>query len=253
MADRKVFVAGATGVIGRRLVPLLVDAGYMVFGATGSLEKRAGLRTAAVEPVVIDVYDAKASSRTLAGIAPQIVINQLTDLPPGLDPARMSEGLARNARIRSEGTRNLVAAALRAGAQRMIAQSIAWVYAAGRQPHVEDDPLDRGTDGELAITVNGIVELERLTLQSPPLAGIVLRYGRIYGPGTGSDAPRRAPALHVDAAAHAVLLGLEYGESGVFNIAEDNEIVSSAKARRELGWDPGWRMSSSGMQMTDRS
>ena len=106
----------------------------------------------------------------------------------------MSEARARNARIRSEGTRNLVAAALRAGTQRIIAQSIAWVYAAGRQPHVEDDPLDRGTEGELAITVHGIVELERLILLSPPLAGIVLRYGRIYGPGTGSDALRGAPA-----------------------------------------------------------
>jgi len=99
--------------------------------------------------------------------------------------------------------------------------------------------------------VDGIVELERLTLHSPPLAGIVLRYGRIYGPGTGSEAPRGAPALHVDAAAHAVLMALQYSGSGAFNIAEDNEIVSSAKARRELGWDPGWRMSSSGMQTTE--
>jgi len=251
MVDRKVFVAGATGVIGRRLVPLLVDAGYIVFGATRSPDKRAGLRAAAAEPVVVDGYDADALSRTLAAIAPQIVINQLTDLPPGLDPARMSEARARNARIRSEGTRNLVAAALRAGTVRMIAQSIAWVYAAGRQPHVEDDPLDLRIDGELAITVHGIVELERLTLHSPPLAGIVLRYGHIYGPGTGSDAPRGAPALHVDAAAHAVLLALEHGEPGAFNIAEDNEIVSSAKARRELGWDAGWRMSRSGTQTTE--
>jgi nucleoside-diphosphate-sugar epimerase len=84
--------------------------------------------------------------------------------------------------------------------------------------------------------------LERLTLASPPLQGIVLRYGQIYGPGTGRDAPAGSAPLHVDAAAHAALLAIERGTAGIFNIAEDSGFVSIAKARRDLGWEPGFRL-----------
>jgi nucleoside-diphosphate-sugar epimerase len=86
------------------------------------------------------------------------------------------------------------------------------------------------------------VTLERLTLTSPPLEGVVLRYGQIYGPGTSSDEPAGSAPLHVDAAAHAALLAIEGAEPGIFNIAEDTGYVSIAKARRELGWDPGFRL-----------
>jgi nucleoside-diphosphate-sugar epimerase len=154
----------------------------------------------------------------------------------------MGEALARNARIRSEGVRNLVMAALEAGVHRVIAQSVAWVYAPGSHPHVEEDPLDLNAEGTVQITVRGVVELERLTLRSLPLTGTVLRYGRIYGPGTGSDTPRGPPALHVDAAAYAALLALERGAAGIFNITEDDAMVSNAKARRELSWNPDFRL-----------
>jgi nucleoside-diphosphate-sugar epimerase len=238
----RILLAGAAGAIGRRLVPLLVDAGHEVFGTTRSEARARALRSAAVSPVVMDAFDAPAVARIVAAIHPEVVIHQLTDLPAGLDPSRMAEALVRNARIRSEGTRNLVAAALGAGARRLIAQSIAWVYAPGGEPHSEADPLDLHAEGTRALTVEGVVALERLTTASPPLEGVVLRYGQIYGPGTGRDAPAGSAPLHVDAAAHAALLAIDRAEPGIFNIAEESAFVSSAKARGELGWNPRFRL-----------
>src|SRR5262249_22492938 len=127
----KIFLAGAAGAVGKRLVPLLLDAGHRVVGTTRSTTQADALRTARVEPVVVDVFDAATLSRALSAARPDIVVHQLTDLPPGLDPDRMAEGTRRNARMRGEGTRNLVAATLAAGAHRLVAQSIAWMYAPG--------------------------------------------------------------------------------------------------------------------------
>ena len=239
---KRVLVAGATGAIGSRLVPLLRSAGYEVFGTTRSPAKVRALEAAGAEPLVIDVFDAAALSREVGAVRPEAVIHQLTDLPPGLDAARMAEALPRNARIRSEGTRNLAAAALAAGARRFIAQSIAWVYAPGPEPHAEDDALERPAEGPRAVTLEGVAALERITLQSPPLEGIVLRYGQLYGPGTGSDEARGSVPLHVDAAALAALLAIDKGRHGIFNIAEPNPHVSVEKARRELGWNSGFRL-----------
>jgi nucleoside-diphosphate-sugar epimerase len=175
-------------------------------------------------------------------LEPDIVIHQLTDLQLGRDPKMMAEAIVRNARIRSEGTQNLVAAGLAASARRLIAQSIAWAYAPGPQPYSENDPLDLDAEGTRGTSVRGIAMLERLTITSQPLEGVVLRYGQLYGPGTGNDQASGSAPLHVDAAAHAALLAVERGKAGVFNIAEDSGFVSIAKARRELGWDPGFRI-----------
>ena len=142
----------------------------------------------------------------------------------------------RNARVRDEGTRNLVAAALAAGARRLIAQSIAWAYAPGTEPHSESDPLDTDAQGDRAITIRGVIALEELTLRSPPLEGIVLRYGQLYGPGTHADVPSASTPVHVDAAAYAALLAIERGAPGAFNIAQPNPHVATAKAVTELGW-----------------
>src|ERR1700756_132654 len=181
----KIFLAGATGAIGRRLIPLLREAGHHVVGTTRSAEKTDALRTMGVEPVVVDVFDAPALSRIISTVRPDILVHQLTDLPYGLDPAKMAEASQRNARIRSEGTQNLVSAAIQAGVPRMVTQSIAWMYASGAEPHSETDPLDLNASGGRATTVAGVAALERLTLSSPPIAGIVLRYGHLYGPNTG--------------------------------------------------------------------
>jgi nucleoside-diphosphate-sugar epimerase len=237
----RIFLAGAAGAIGKRLVPLLLDAGHHVVGTTRSTSKADALRTVGVEPVVVDVFDAPALSRAVCAARPDIVVHQLTDLPPGLDPTRMAEGTRRNARMRREGTRNLVAAALAAGVHRLAAQSIAWMYAPGREPHGEDDPLDVHAEGTRAVTADGVVTLERLTVASPPIDGVVLRYGHLYGPGTGADAAEM-PSLHVDAAAWAALLVIEKARRGIYNIAEANGYLSTDKARRELGFDPSFRL-----------
>src|SRR5215472_16858969 len=147
-----IFLAGATGAIGKRLVPLLLDAGHHVVGTTRSPMKAAVLRTAGVDPVVVDVFDGPSLSRAVLEAHADLVIHQLTDLPPGLDPSRMAEGTLRNARMRSEGTRNLIAAALASGARRFNTQSISWMYAPGLQPHLEDDPLDIHAVATRAVT-----------------------------------------------------------------------------------------------------
>src|SRR6201996_1608035 len=174
MADC-LFLAGATGAIGRRVAPLFVAAGWRVVGTTRSSDKAPMLRELGVEPVVVDVFDAAALRAALEAVRPQVVMHQLTDLPPGLDPARMAEASQRNARIRDEGTRNLLVAALAAGARRMLAQSIGWAYADGSLPHAEGDPLDTNFDGPRGVTLRGVASLERQVLEAS-LDAIVLRY-----------------------------------------------------------------------------
>ena len=239
MADC-VFLAGATGAIGRRLAPLLVADGWRVVGATRSIERSDALRGLGVEPVVVDVFDADGLRAAVVAARPHLVIHQLTDLPPALDPARMGEALVRNARIREEGTRNLVAAALQAGAQRLIAQSVAFAYAPGPLPHGEDDPLNVAADGAAGVSARGVASLERQVLDAA-LAGVVLRYGRLYGPGTGFDKPGGAGPIHVDAAARAAQLAASTGGAGLYNCAEDDGAVSSEKAKQALGWSADWR------------
>jgi nucleoside-diphosphate-sugar epimerase len=238
----RIFLVGATGAIGQRLVPLLRTAGHHVAGTTRFEAKAATLRALGAEPIVVDVFDADALKQAVLAAKPVIVIHQLTDLPPGLDPAKMADALVRNARIRDEGTRNLVQAALFAGARRMIAQSIAWIYAPGTTPHLESDPLNVEADGSYNVSIAGVVALETQTLQSPPLDGIVLRYGQLYGPGTGRDAPQGAAPVHVDAAAQAALLAIDRGAPGIYNIAEPNDLVATDKARRDLGFDARFRL-----------
>ncbi len=238
----RIFLAGATGVIGGRLLPLLRSAGHSVWGTTRSWDKAASLRDMGAEPVVVDVFDAEALATAVLEAKPEIVIHQLTDLAEVRDPAKRSAALARNARIRDEGTRNLVLAARRAGARRLIAQSIAWVYAAGAKPHREDEPLDLNADGPQGVTVRGVASLERQVLGAPPMEGVVLRCGRLHGPGSGADKPPPGPAVHVDAAAFAAALAIDHGEPGIFNIADPGSEVSSQKSIAELGWRADFRI-----------
>jgi nucleoside-diphosphate-sugar epimerase len=235
----RVFLAGAGGAIGRRLTPLLRAAGHAVTGTTRSRDKTEALAKLGAKPVVVDVFDAAALGRVVAAAAPQAIIHQLTDLAFAPGTPQYEEGLARNAHIRIEGTRNLVAAAKAAGVARMIAQSIAFVYAPGPGARVESDPLS--ADPATAGTVEGVQALEQAVLALPQ--GIVLRYGFFYGPGTWSpQGASRAPAVHIDAAAQAALLALSKGQPGIYNIAEDDPGLSSEKAKRELGFDPAFRI-----------
>jgi len=237
----RIFLAGATGVIGRRLALLLRDAGHDVTGTTRNPDKAARLQAIGVTPVVVDVFDADAVTQAAADSRLDVVIRQLTDLPSAPGTPGYAAGQEANRRLRIEGTSNLVRAATMAGVRRMIAQSIAFVYAPGEGLREESDPLDVAAEPPRQFTVQGVVALEREVLQTSALAGVVLRYGYLYGPGTWYDAPPKPPSVHVDAAAHAALLAIDKG-SGVYNIAEDDGAVSSSKARRELGFDPAFRM-----------
>ena len=236
----KIFLAGAAGVIGRRLLPLLVERGYEVHGTTRSSARATDLERAGARPVVLDAFDRPAVIAAVAAVRPDVVIHQLTDLSGGFAAEKVAETLARNSRLRTEGTRNLVEAARAAGVRRLIAQSIAWVYAPGREPHTEGDPLDRAAAGPRAVTVMGVVALEEAVLTAVPIEGLVLRHGWLYGPGA-SDKPAGAPPLHVDAAGSAALLAVERGVPGVYNVAEPDPYIDVDKARRELGWDPAFR------------
>ena len=230
-----IFLAGAAGAIGRCLGPMLVADGWRVVGTTRSPDRAAQLQQCGVEPAIVDVYDAAALVRAVSRAAPAIVIHQLTDLPRDADPSQLDEARARNARIRDEGTRNIVAATLAAGARRLIAQSIAFAYAEGPRPYAEVAPLDIGKPGTAGVTARGVASLESQVLAAP-LHGIVLRYGRLYGPGTGVDSPPRGGPLHVAAAARAAMCALSRGEPGIYNIAEDDGFVDVSKAARLLGW-----------------
>jgi len=237
-----IFVAGASGAIGRRLVPLLLAAGHSVTGTTRTAEKAVALKAQGARPAVVDVFDASALATAVVEARPDVIIHQLTDLPQTLDPAGLRDVLARNSRLRIEGTANLMAAALAAGTRRVVSQSIAFAYADGPEPHAETDPLASGEgDQPAAVTARGVRELEDLTLHTPGIDGLVLRYGRLYGPGTWNTPNARAP-LHVDAAALAALLAVSRGVPGIYNIAEDDGAVAIDKARQELSFDPAFRL-----------
>lgn len=182
----RILVAGATGVIGVRIVPLLVAAGHVVGGLTRSAEKAGMLRDAGAEPIVCDVYDRERLIELVTAFGPDAVIHELTDLPDDLAEVRGSA--AANARIRTEGTANLIAAARAAGTTRLLAQSIAW-----------DLPPGVGADA--------VAQLERAVQD---VDGTVLRYGQFYGPGTyHPDEPPEPPRVHLDRAARATIEALD--------------------------------------------
>jgi nucleoside-diphosphate-sugar epimerase len=237
---KRIFVAGASGAIGRRLCRLLVNEGWSVIGTTRSLEKVPMLRDLGVEPEIVDVFNEALLLEIVRKAEPEVVVHQLTDLPPALDPAKMAEALVRTDRLREIGTRNLVGAAVAAGVQRMVAQSLAFVYAPGPMPYREDAPLNLD-DPVFGATARAVASLEQQVLAAP-LTGIVLRYGKLYGPGTGFDLPASDGPLHVDDAADAARRALTRGETGVYNIAEDDGAVSINKAADALGWVPGFRL-----------
>lgn len=237
-----IFLAGAGGAIGRRLCRLLVADGWRVFGTTRSPQKATLLRSMGIEPLIVDVFDAEALAKAARAAQARIVIHQLTDLPPGLDPKRMAAARESNARLRDVGTRNLIAAALACGMRRLIAQSIAFAYAPGPKPYREDAPLNVDAPDESGgITARGVARLEDQVLGGS-FEGVVLRYGRLYGPGTGFDTSPAGGPVHVDAAAEAARLAVSRGPPGIYNIAEEDGTICSAKAVSLLGWHPGFRI-----------
>ena len=191
----RIFLAGASGVIGVRLVPLLVAAGHEVAGMTRSPGKLDGLRALGAEPVLCDVYDADALRAAVVRFGPDVMMHQLTDLPD--TEAKIPEFGARNDRMRSEGTGNLLAAAESAGAERILAQSIAW-----------EQPGNRG------VTTR---EFENSVLN---VGGVVIRYGQLYGLGTYFDTEKPSPPrIQIDEAARRTVPILD-APPGIVEVVE---------------------------------
>jgi nucleoside-diphosphate-sugar epimerase len=236
----KVFVAGASGAIGRPLVRQLLLAGHEVTGMTRREENAAAIRAAGAEAVVCDVFDAPALQSAVSEAAPEVVIHELTALPPRFDP-KSRDALVPTNRLRTEGTRNLIAAAKAAGARRMVAESVAFVYVPeGDWVKGEDAPAFGDAPGPFGKAGRALADLERQVTGAEGLEGIVLRYGWLYGPGTSYDRKgpqteefrkRRMPIVgkgtgtfsfvQVEDAASATVAAVERGEPGAYNVVDD--------------------------------
>jgi 2-alkyl-3-oxoalkanoate reductase len=235
-----VFVAGASGAIGRPLVDRLIAAGHEVVGMTRREGRAAEIRDAGADCVVCDVFDTEALTDAMTAAKPEVVVHELTSLPARIDPRR-GETYAATNRLRTEGTANLVAAARAAGARRFVSQSIAFIYApVGPMVVAESAPVLEEISGHLGEGMAATLDGERQVLAADGLEGLVLRYGYFYGPGT-SFAPdgtmaedvrrRRFPIVgsgegrmsfvHVEDASAATVAACERGGPGVYNVCDD--------------------------------
>lgn len=237
----RVFVAGATGAIGRQLVPQLVEAGHEVHGTTRTESKREMLSEMGAVPVVADALDPDQVAEAVGRAKPEVIVHQLTAIGEVLDMRHFDRDFAQTNRLRTEGTDHLLSAGRAAGVRRFVAQSFFVPYArAGAPVKTEDDPFDAPPAREMRETVGAIRYLERAVLGAQWTEGIVLRYGGFYGPGT-SLAPgaaqvemirkRRFPIvgdgggvwsfIHIADAAAATVAAIERGKPGVYNIVDD--------------------------------
>jgi nucleoside-diphosphate-sugar epimerase len=250
--SRRVFIAGATGEIGRRLTPALVEAGDDVYGLARSEARAERVRELGATPVMGDALDRAAMMAAVAEARPEIIVHQLTAIPRKVsNPRRFGAMLETTNRLRRDGTRYLVEAAERHGVRRVVAQSIAFAYAVDG-PEIADEsaPLDTGADGSWGEIVRAVAALEDAVLGGPGFEGAVLRYGSFYGPGTayardgaiGSFVAKRLlpiigggegrqPFIHMDDATSATVAALNRG-AGVYNVVDDDP----ARARE---WIPG--------------
>jgi 2-alkyl-3-oxoalkanoate reductase len=258
----RVFVAGASGAIGRPLLSKLVAAGHEATGMTRSEARAEDVRAAGAEAAVVDVFDSDALRAAVIDFRPDVLVHQLTALPERMDFRKKDLYTATN-RLRTEGTRNLLEAARAAGARRFISQSIAFAYRNDGPPvKTEDDPILEHATGAFASGVTALREMESAVLGADGLEGLVLRYGFFYGPGThyGSDGTivadvrrRRMPIvgkgtgvfsfIHVDDAADATVAAVERGAPGVYNVTDDEPapmsewlpvLAAAAGAKRPL-------------------
>jgi nucleoside-diphosphate-sugar epimerase len=271
----RIFVAGAAGVIGRSLLPKLLQAGHEVIGLTHKEENKTILESLGAQAVIADVYERESIFAAIQAAQPEVVIHQLTSLS--------QRNFADNSKIRIEGTRNIVDASLTSGVKQIIAQSISWAYEAGEGPATENTPLDTNASESRMRTIEGIRSLEKAVAEIPN--HVILRYGMLYGQGTWYDAAGlmteeirqgRLTAteavtsfLHVEDAANAAALALNW-PSGPVNIVDNepargidwvpvfSEILgaprpplqmgregwergaSNTKARMDYGWSPSY-------------
>ena len=239
----KVFVAGATGALGRPLVKQLVERGHEVTGMTRSESKQELLRELGARPVVADALDPDAVARAVAEADPEVIVHQLTAIGE-FNPRHMERDFAATNRLRTEGTDHLLAAGRAVGVKRFVAQSFApWPYArTGGMVKTEDDPLDTSPPAQIRTTLDAIKYLEEAVMGAEWTEGVVLRYGGFYGPGTSIGLhplgeqiemirARKLPLagkgtgvwsfIHIEDAAAATVEAIEHGERGIFNVVDD--------------------------------
>jgi 2-alkyl-3-oxoalkanoate reductase len=237
----RVFVAGASGAIGRPLVRQLVEAGHEVTGMTRRRAAATEIEAAGARGVVCDAFDRDALTVAMAEARPQVLVHELTALPDVFD-FRDPELYTATNRVRTEGTRNLLAAAREAGTGRVVAQSIAFVYApVGGWVKDEDAPVMNDAPGPFGEALDAVFDLERQVIEADGIDGVVLRYGFFYGPGTsyagdgyhaGEVRRRRFPIvgrgdgtlsfIHVEDAASATVVAVERGAPGIYNVVDDD-------------------------------
>jgi nucleoside-diphosphate-sugar epimerase len=265
----KVFLAGATGALGQRLIPVLTARGHEVFGMTRSPEKSELLGELGAVPVVADGLQRAWVIEAVTRSEPDVVVHQMTGLSRMKGLRNFDKEFELTNRLRIDGTDHLLEAARRAGARRFVAQSFGnWDYERdGTGAKTEDDPFDPDPPANQRRSLEAIRYLEDAVLHAEGLEGIVLRYGNFYGPGTGFAADgeivpmlrrRRFPIvgdgagvwsfIHIDDAAHATAVAVEQGAGGVYNIADDEpapvsewlpelaRVVGAAPPRRVPVW-----------------
>jgi nucleoside-diphosphate-sugar epimerase len=238
----RVFVAGATGAIGKQLVPRLVAAGHEVHGMTRSESKQAILHELGAVPVVADALDPNQVAEAVGRARPDVIVHQLTAIPARLNLRHFDRDFALTSRLRTEGTDYLLSAGQAVGVRRFVAQSYFASYArTGAAVKSEEDPFDPAPAREMREVLAAIRHLEEAVLRARWTEGIVLRYGALYGPGT-SLAPgaeqvelvrrRKFPLvgdgggvwsfIHVADAAEATVAAVEHGSRGVYNVVDDD-------------------------------
>jgi 2-alkyl-3-oxoalkanoate reductase len=238
----KIFVAGATGNVGSRLIPLLVDRGHQVVGTTRTAAKADRLTSVGAEPMIVDGLDRDGLTAAVAKAEPDIVVHQMTALSVSFDMRRIDQVFAMTNRLRTKGTDILLAAARSAGVRKFVAQSFAgWPYArVGGPVKTEEDPLDPSPPARLRDTLDAIRHLESAALSAGDIDGVVLRYGGFYGPQSSISPDgeivamvrkRRFPIVgdgagvwsfvHLDDVATATAAAIERGAPGIYNIVDD--------------------------------
>ena len=240
----KIFLAGATGALGRQLLPRLVERGHEVTGLTRSESKTQLVRELGGRPVVGDALVPESVAQAVAAAEPEVIVHQLTAIPHALDMRHFARAFAQTNRLRTEGTDHLLAAGRAVGARRFVAQSYApAIFArAGGPVKAEDDPLDERPPGQMRATVDAIRHLESAVTGAGWIDGVVLRYGAFYGPGTNfSLGPegamleairkRQVPLvgraggvwsfIHIEDAAEATVNAIEGRGTGIYNVVDD--------------------------------
>jgi nucleoside-diphosphate-sugar epimerase len=232
----KIFVVGATGLIGTKLTKRLLEEGYDVAGLTRSQQGKAKLEDQGVTGFIGDVFKADTVEAAVASYKPDVIINEITDLKQA--------DMSANTRVRKEGTKNIVSAALNNDVQHIQSQSIAFVYEGGQGLATEETPLDYQATGERKVTVDGVEALEQETARIPH--HVILRYGLLYGPqtwfgkngmiynqfidGSVSMSNGIQSFIHIDDAVETAIQALSF-EPGIYNVTDDNPVDGETWAK----------------------